>query len=93
MDRNTPVVLLEELIEAAGGFDELARECGVDRASLRAWLDGTRHPSVEMRFRLAVIARNLGVIPPLIRGKSGPHAIAPEFVSKATLQRARQRAG
>jgi hypothetical protein len=79
-----PCVAFEDLVEAAGGADALAHECGVPAATVQSWIAGDVLPTEDMRHVLAHVARELGVLP-AVRSRSGCHLLAPEFVPRAWI--------
>jgi hypothetical protein len=78
-------IAFEDLVEAAGGVEALALECGVPVDVVHGWLAGDDPPGYEMRLTLAGVARDLGMLPPVV-SRSGPHLLVPEFVPRVWLE-------
>ncbi|HEX8792711.1 MAG TPA: hypothetical protein VF765_17305 [Polyangiaceae bacterium] len=80
-------VVLDELVEAAGGLEAIASDCEVPTRTVLLWLTGASQIPLEMRLRLTVVAIGLGMWEPPPRSRSGLHCIAPAFVLKTELPR------
>ena len=80
-------VVLDELVEAAGGIDAVARECDVPKRTVLLWLAGASEISFEMRLRLALVAKAVGMWEPGPRTDDVLHCIAPAFVLRTELPR------
>lgn len=63
----TTRVVLDELVEAAGGLEAIATDCEVPTRTVLLWLAGASQIPLEKRLRLALVARGLGMWEPLPR--------------------------
>lgn len=83
----TTRVVLDELVEAAGGLQAIASDCGVPTRTVLLWLAGATEIALENRLRLALVAMDLGLWQPPPRDRGGLHYVAPAFVRRTELPR------
>jgi hypothetical protein len=89
---NATRIVLDELVEAAGGLGPTSKACEVPTRTVLLWLTGANEIPLAMRVRLGVLARRLGMWQGAAPHRSGAHALAPEFVLRAELPRRVRRA-